>query len=91
MRGRRRPMKHTRRRLNKSSSGDFKKSCGPLPTAYAHGADDIFCAKSLTSDQRMHDHPSSGHTISEDTRRDSVTDLPDVRPRYVSTRPVALW
>ena len=28
---------------------------------------------------------------SEDTRRDSVTDLPDVRPRVVSTRPVALW
>ena len=27
----------------------------------------------------------------EDTRRDSVTDLPDVRPRVVSTRPVALW
>ena len=27
----------------------------------------------------------------EDTRRDSVTDLPDVRPRNVSTRPVALW
>ena len=25
------------------------------------------------------------------TRRDSVTDLPDVRPRNVSTRPAALW